>query len=157
MPLVGDVRQIRLARLLEVLAAGRRSGLLNLRAKGGPVEIYLRGGYLQQACRAKGPGVMEVLLAAKTAAEDREALRSFGVAGETSTVLLLEFFGLSSREEALASLREQALATLGALAGVQKAEFCFDSGAGLPADRIGLNLPLREALRRLGGNDQESL
>ncbi len=148
MPISGDLRRIDLTRLAELLAHGRKSGLLTLRSGREGLEVHLRRGYVQLVRPLKGPEPTDSLWAVAGQSE-AEVGRRLAPRGGMGAVLLLDFLGLSTREQSLRALRAQAVALLQTAAGWRKGEFRFEPQAEPPAGRLSLGLPLGAIKKQL--------
>lgn len=151
MPFAGDLRRIGLVRLLEVLAAGRKSGLLRLRNGRDGYDVYLRAGRCELVLPTKGGEPAEELVQAAAGDEDERAtVRQLAAGDETGTLLMLDFLGISGRERSLALLRRRATAALRGVVEWQKGEFRFEPGVVAPGGRVPLGLPVAQV--RSAGN-----
>ncbi len=155
MPLSGDLRQIDFYRLAEVLACGRKSGLLTLRSGREVLEVHLRRGFVQLVRLLKGPEPSEALWAAVAGQAEAAAGKRLALGSEMGAVLLLDFLGLSTREQSLRVLRARALALLQAAASWRKGEFRFEPQPELPAGRLGLGIPLGVVKKQLAAAASE--
>lgn len=157
MPLHGDLRQTSLVRLIDLLAAGRRSGLLSVRAGRDTAEVFIRRGYLQEARRSRSSDeAAHHLFPEQLDQASRESLQRLARGDELGTVLLLEYLGVSAREQSLAILREQAINLLKHVAGWRKAEFSFDASAERKHGRASISLPLSVVKRHLRALGRET-
>lgn len=153
MPFVGDLRRMSITRLLELLSAGRKSGVVRLRGgnKEG-LDVYLRRGRCEWVQPSKGSGLVESLVGRVVDPADRDGLRQLGSGDELGTVLMLDFLGISNREQSLEVLRQEAVATLTKAGEWQKGDFRFESAVEPPKGRPYLGLTLARITRAGGPN-----
>lgn len=153
MPIFGSLQQIDLARLLRLLADGRKSGVLTIRTKGSSAEAVIHCGRLLNAHLSEDSEAAPAFPAGKMAPEDHKAVTELAQGDEAAAALFAEFFGLSDRVESIARMRQAAVAALSRAKSWPQAEFRFETGSRLPITAVSVGLPLRAVAERLAAPD----
>ena len=149
MPLVGDLKHTRLPRLLEVLAAGRKTGVLRAKSGRTTLTAHVRAGHLQCAWLSDWPEPVVSLVSQHAPPEHRESVRALARGSDVGAALLLEFSGYVGPGQVLADAREKGIEALCLASAWQKGDVRYEDGPSLGQDRLDLNLGMTPLVNRL--------
>ncbi|MHB1132857.1 MAG: DUF4388 domain-containing protein [Chloroflexota bacterium] len=152
MTLVGDLKQVSLARVLQVVAAGRKTGVLHAKSGRTAVTLHLRRGRLQRAWLNDWPEQSAALADAQTPAEHNESLKTLAGESDLGVALWLDWCGFTGAEQSLALTRAKSTEALHTLATWRKGELQFEDGAGLGPGAIDINLAVAPLIDELRGS-----
>lgn len=142
MALSGDLKQVRLQRVLQLLACGRKSGLLRVKSGRSALTVNVAHGRLQKAWLAGWPQSAAELVAQTAPAEHQDSVTALARGSELGAALWLDFLGFADHATVLSMARERGREALRTAGAWQKGELRFEDGPGLAPGELDLGLSL---------------
>jgi hypothetical protein len=153
MALVGDLRQVRLVKVLQLLAYGRKSGVLRVKSGRSTLTVNVARGRLQKAWVAGGSQTAESLVELAPV-EQRDAVAALAHGSELGSALWLDFLGCANKATLLSAARENGRQVLSSAASWQKGELRFEDGPGLAPGELDLGLYLTPLANQMAKSTQ---